>query len=287
MRDFEGRVAVVTGAASGIGLGMVQAFADAGMKVVLSDVRADALEAATQTLRDRGATVESVVTDVRDPEAVQQLADRALDTFGAVHVLCNNAGVASSNSLVWEAPLAEWDWHLGTMVMGTVHGLRSFVPILLEQGEEGHVVNTASMGGLITGSHSEAVYMTAKHGVVALSEGLQDQLASVSDKVKCSVLCPAFVTSDVFDNYESLRPESVRSHLATEEGRQMVAGMKHFLGTGMPAREAGEIVLQAIREERFYILTHPEWASMVEGRMRGILDGTDPQRPPPPLGAMD
>ena len=287
MRDFEGRVAVVTGAASGIGLGMVDAFAEAGMKVVLSDVRADALEASTRTLRDRGATVEPVVTDVRDPEAVQQLADRTLEVFGAVHVLCNNAGVASSNSLVWEAPLEEWDWHLGTMVMGTVHGLRSFVPILLEQGEEGHVVNTASMGGLITGSHSEAVYMTAKHGVVALSEGLQDQLASVSDKVKCSVLCPAFVTSDVFDNYESLRPENVKSHQATEAGRQMVAGMKHFLGTGMPAREAGEIVLQAIREERFYILTHPEWASMVEGRMRGILDGTDPQRPPPPLGAMD
>lgn len=287
MRDFEGRVAVVTGAASGIGLGMVEAFAEAGMKVVLSDVRADALEAATKTLRDRGATVEPVVTDVRDPAAVQELADRALEVFGAVHVLCNNAGVASSNSLLWEAPLEEWDWHLGTMVMGTVHGLRSFVPILLEQGEEGHVVNTASMGGLITGSHSEAVYMTAKHGVVALSEGLQDQLASVSDKVKCSVLCPAFVTSDVFDNYESLRPDKVKSHLETEAGRQMVAGMKHFLGTGMPAREAGEIVLQAIREERFYILTHPEWASMVEGRMRGILEGTDPLRPPPPLGAMD
>lgn len=287
MRDFEGRVAVVTGAASGIGLGMAEAFAGAGMKVVLSDVRADALEAATKTLRDRGATVEPVVTDVRDSAAVQDLANRTLEVFGAVHVLCNNAGVASSNSLLWEAPLEEWDWHLGTMVMGTVHGLRSFVPILLEQGEEGHVVNTASMGGLITGSHSEAVYMTAKHGVVALSEGLQDQLASVSDKVKCSVLCPAFVTSNVFDNYESLRPEKVKSHLATEAGRQMVAGMKHFLGTGMPAREAGEIVLQAIREERFYILTHPEWASMVEGRMRGILEGTEPQRPPPPLGAMD
>ena len=173
------------------------------------------------------------------------------------------------------------------MVMGTVHGLRSFVPILLAQGEEGHVVNTASMGGLITGSHSEAVYMTAKHGVVALSEGLQDQLASVSERVKCSVLCPAFVTSNVFDNYEELRPEGVRSHLETEEGRRMVAGMKHFLGSGMPAREAGDIVLEAIREERFYILTHPEWASMVEGRMRGIIDGTGPHRPPPPLGAMD
>ena len=287
MRDFEGRVAVVTGAASGIGLGLAEAFAAAGMKIVLSDVRADALEAAARSLRDQGASVEPVVTDVQDPAAVQALADRTLEVFGEVHVVCNNAGVASSSSLLWEAPLEEWDWHLRTMVMGTVHGIRSFVPILLDQGGEGHVVNTASMGGLITGSAPEAVYMTAKHGVVALTEGLQDQLASVSDKVKCSVLCPAFVTSNVFDSYEELRPDGVKSHLATEQGRQMVAGMKHFLGTGMPAREAGEVVLDAIRDERFYILTHPEWASMVEGRLRGILDGTDPQRPPPPLGAMD
>ncbi|MEM9173780.1 MAG: SDR family NAD(P)-dependent oxidoreductase [Myxococcota bacterium] len=287
MKDFDGRVAVVTGAASGIGLGLAEAFAAAGMRVVLSDVREDALAAATQSLRDAGATVEAVVTDVRDPAAVDALAARTLDAFGKVHVVCNNAGVASSSSLLWEAPLEEWDWHLGTMIMGTVHGIRSFVPILLEQGEEGHVVNTASMGGLITGSQPEAVYMTAKHGVVALSEGLQDQLSSVSDRVKCSVLCPAFVKSEVFDNYETLRPEGVRSHLETEAGRAMVAGMKQFLGSGMPARRAGEIVLEAIREERFYVLTHPKWASMVEGRMRGILEGTGPLRPPPPLGSMD
>ena len=287
MKELRNRVAVITGAASGIGRGMAEAFAGAGMKVVLSDVREEALETTTQALREQGATVESVVADVRDPAAVQSLADRTLEAFGAVHVVCNNAGVASSSSLLWEAPLEEWEWHLGVMVMGTVHGIRSFVPILLEQGDEGHVVNTASMGGLIAGSHSEAVYMTAKHAVVALTEGLQDQLASVGDRVKCSVLCPAFVTSEVYDSYEALRPEGVKSHLATEEGRNMVAGMKHFLGHGMPARQAGEIVLQAIRDERFYVLTHPEWASMVEGRMRGILDGTDPQRPAPPLGAMD
>ena len=284
MKETRGRVAVVTGAASGIGRGMAEAFAAAEMKVVLSDVRGDALEATTKALRERGATVEGAVADVRDPAEVERLAERALSAFGAVHVLCNNAGVASSSSLLWEAPLEEWEWHLGVMVMGVVHGIRSFVPILLEQDEEGHVVNTASMGGLITGSDSQAVYMTAKHGLVAMTEALQHQLAGITDKVKCSVLCPGFVASDVFDNFERLRPERVPSPRATPEGRQAIDGMKQFLASGLAAREAGEIVLQAIRDERFYVLTHPEWASMVEARMRAIVDGTDPARPAPPLG---
>jgi len=284
MKDFEGRIAVVTGAASGIGRGMAEAFADAGMKVVLSDIREDALAATTKDLRDGGATVEGVVADVRHAEQVDALAQRTLDAFGAVHVVCNNAGVASSSSLLWEAPLEEWRWHLDVMVMGVVHGIRSFVPILLEQGEEGHVVNTASMGGLITGSDSQAVYMTAKHGVVALTEGLQHQLAGITDKVRCSVLCPAFVASDVFDNFETLRPEAVPSPRATPEGAQAIDGMKGLLATGLAAREAGEIVLEAIRGERFYVLTHPTWASMVEARMRAIVDGEDPARPVPPLG---
>ena len=168
--------------------------------------------------------------------------------------------------------------------MGVVHGIRSFVPILLEQGDEGHVVNTASMGGLITGSAPQAVYMTAKHGVVALTEGLQHQLAGITDKVHCSVLCPAFVASDVFDNFEALRPPVVPTPRATPEGAQAIEGMKGLLATGLPAREAGEIVLDAIREERFYVLTHPAWASMVEARMRAIVDGEDPARPAPPFG---
>lgn len=284
MKDFAGRVAVVTGAASGIGRGMAEAFAAAGMKVVLSDVRADALETTTSALRDGGATVEAVVADVREADQVEALAQRTLEVFGAVHVVCNNAGVASSSSLLWEAPLEEWRWHLDVMVMGVVHGIRSFVPILLEQGDEGHVVNTASMGGLITGSAPQAVYMTAKHGVVALTEGLQDQLAGVSDKVRCSVLCPAFVASEVFDNFETLRPETVPTPRATPEGAQVIDAMKGLLATGLPAREAGEIVLEAIREERFYVLTHPAWASMVEARMRAIVDGEQPARPAPPFG---
>ena len=285
MKRFEGRVAVVTGAASGIGRGMAEAFAAAGMKVVLSDVRADALAATTEALRNDGAAVESVVADVASADQVEALARRTLEAFGAVHVVCNNAGVASSSSLLWEAPLEEWRWHLDVMVMGVVHGIRSFVPILLEQGDEGHVVNTASMGGLITGSDSQAVYMTAKHGVVALTEGLQHQLAGLTDKVHCSVVCPAFVVSEVFDNFDTLRPEVVPSPRATPEGAQALDAVKGLMAaTGMPAREAGEIVLQAIRDEKFYVLTHPEWASMVEARARAIVDGEDPARPVPPLG---
>ncbi|MAG34041.1 MAG: 3-oxoacyl-ACP reductase [Deltaproteobacteria bacterium] len=283
MKQIEGRVAVVTGAASGIGRGMAEAFAAAGMKVVLSDVRAEALEAAVAELREVGE-VRGVVADVSRAEQVQSLADQTLEAFGSVHVLCNNAGVASSRSLLWESRLEEWDWHLGVMLMGVVHGIRSFVPTMLAQGDEGHVVNTASMGGLITGSDPQAIYMTAKHGVVALSEALQDQLAQQGDRVKCSVVCPGFVASEVFDNFETLRPDAVPSPESTPEGKQIVDLEKKLLAAGKTPREAGEIVLRAIRDERFYVLTHPDWAYMVEDRMRAILDGSDPARPIPPLG---
>jgi short-subunit dehydrogenase len=125
--------------------------------------------------------------------------------------------------------------------------------------------------------------MTAKHGVVALTEALQHQLAGITDRVKCSLLCPAFVASDVFDNFERLRPEGVPTPRATPEGRQATEAMKQFLASGLSAREAGEMVLQAVRDERFYVLTHPRWVTMVEARMRAIVAGTDPARPAPPL----
>ncbi|MBJ22800.1 MAG: SDR family NAD(P)-dependent oxidoreductase [bacterium] len=283
MKQIKGRVAVVTGAASGIGRGMAEAFAAAGMKVVLSDVREEALMETVAAVAKLGE-VRGIAADVSRAEDVQNLADRTLEAFGAVHVLCNNAGVASSKSLLWESSLEEWRWHLDVMVMGVVHGIRSFVPVMLAQCDEGHVVNTASMGGLITGSDSQAIYMTAKHGVVALSEALQDQLAQQGERVRSSVLCPGFVASEVFDNFETLKPDAVRSPTRTKEGQQIVDLEKKLLAAGKTAREAGEIVLQAIRDERFYVLTHPDWAYMVEGRMRAIVDGADPARPIPPIG---
>ncbi|MBW2363094.1 MAG: SDR family NAD(P)-dependent oxidoreductase [Deltaproteobacteria bacterium] len=282
MKQIEGRVAVVTGAASGIGRGIAEAFAAAGMKVVLSDIRTEALEAATKAVRELGGDVRAIAADVSRAEDVQSLADRTLEEFGAVHVLCSNAGVSSGRSLLWESSLEEWDWLLGVNVMSVVHGIRSFVPIMLAQGDEGHVVNTASMGGLITGSGVVPIYMTAKHGVVALTEALQDQLSTQGDKVKCSVLCPGYVASQVRDNFEILRPPGVASLADALEGKEDIEAGKQAIAQGMPPREAGEIVLQAIRDERFYVLTHPEWTSMVEVRMRGILDGTDPARPGDP-----
>jgi NAD(P)-dependent dehydrogenase (short-subunit alcohol dehydrogenase family) len=283
MRSFEGRVAVVTGAASGIGRGLAEACAGAGMKVVLADVRPDALEATARSLRDGGAEVRSVVTDVRDSAQVQALADETVSAFGGVHLLCNNAGVAGSSSLLWEGSIAEWDWHIGVMLMGTVHGIRSFVPVMLDRGDEAHVVNTASMGGLITGSDSQAIYMTVKHGVVALSEALQHQLSGVTDRIGCSVLCPAWVASDVFANFERLRPAGVSSPAATSEGAALVELQQQFLAAGMPARQAGELVLEAVRNRQFYVLTHPAWASMAEARAKAIVEGNDPARPAPPL----
>jgi len=279
VKQIEGRVAVVTGAASGIGRGIAEAFAAAGMKVVLSDIRTEALEATTKAVRELGGDVRAIPADVSRAQDVQNLADRTLEEFGAVHVLCSNAGVACNRTLLWESSLEEWDWQLGVNLMGVVHGIRSFVPIMLAQGEEGHVVNTASMGGLIAGSDPVAMYMTAKHGVVALTEALQDQLSAQGDKVKCSVLCPGYVASQVLDNFETLRPPGVGSPSDTPEGKQSVDAENQAIAQGMPPREAGEIVLQAIRDERFYVLTHPEWVAMVEVRMRAILDGTDPGRP--------
>ncbi len=283
MRRVEDRVAVVTGAASGIGRGLAEAFLAAGMKVVLADVRADALERTAEELAPQGP-VRAVPTDVRRPEHLERLRDETLDAFGGVHVLCNNAGVASSRSRIWEAPLDEWRWHLDVMVLGVVHGLRSFVPTMLAQGDEAHIVNTASMGGLIAGSDPQAIYMTAKHGVVALSEALQHQLEGEGDLVRCSVLCPAWVQSEVFENFERLRPDAVPSPERTEAGKALVELERGFLAKGKTAREVGDLVLDAIRARRFYVLTHPDWKPMIEGRMRGILDETDPVRPIPPLG---
>ena len=282
MKQIEGRIAVVTGAASGIGRGMAEAFAAAGMKVVASDVRAEALEAAVKELSAFGSVI-GVPADVRKSDDVERLADRTLEAFGAVHVLCNNAGVASSGSRIWEASLDEWRWHLDVMVMGVVHGIRSFVPKMLAQGDEAHIVNTASMGGLITGSDPQAVYMTAKHGVVALTEALEQQLAAVGDRVKCSVLCPAWVSSEVFDNFERLKPAGVGSPESTPAGKAITDLSRKLLAAGLTPRAAGEIVLQAIRDDTFYVLTHPDWAPMVEARMRAIVDGEAPARPVPPL----
>ncbi len=173
MRDFAGKVAVVTGAASGIGFGLASRFAEEGMRVVLADVEEPALEAAVTRLRERDFDVVGVLTDVSDADSVQALADKTLAHFGKVHVVCNNAGVGGGFGKIWEASLKDWQWALNVNLWGVIHGVRTFVPIMLEQGEDGHVVNTASIAGLVPGTR---VYSVTKHAVVALSEALYHNL---------------------------------------------------------------------------------------------------------------
>ena len=188
MQEFAGRVAVVTGAASGMGRAFAERFAEEGVRVVLADIEEEALDIAVGELRQRERDVIGVVTDVRDATAIERLAELALDEFGGVHILCNNGGVVSPETAIWETTAADWEWVLGVNVMGVVHGLRTFVPIMLDRGDEGHIVNTASVWGLVTRGASS--YGAFKHAVMRITEGLYYDLEQHSDRIHCSVLCP-------------------------------------------------------------------------------------------------
>jgi len=283
MRDVADKVAVITGAASGIGRGMAESFAAAGMKVVLSDVEEKALTDTTDALRNEGAEVHAVVTDVSKAEQVQMLADESLKRFGAVHVLCNNAGVAVASGSSWETTLDDWKWTIDVNLMGVVHGVRSFVPIMLEQGSESHIVNTASIAGLVAGADI-ASYAVTKFGVVALSEHLYLELEGAGAKTKVSVLCPGFVATKIMDaerNRPADRPDA--SPEPTDPQSQIFyEWFSEQIDKGLTSRTVGDQVLSAIREERFYILTHPDWNYMIEHRVRNIMDGQNPSTMPPP-----
>ena len=281
MKDLENRVAVVTGGASGIGLGMARAFAAEGMRVVVADIESDARDAAVGQLTDAGAEAIGIPCDVGDEDAVRALRDETLARFGAVHVLCNNAGVAGgAPGPLWAAPQDDWDWVMGVNVQGVIHGIRHFVPVLLEQGEGGHVVNTASMAGLIQGG---GIYGVSKQACVALSEGLWRDLQAVDPRVGVSVLCPGWVRTRIMES-ERNRPEAPRSpeDLPDEVRvmRDLVAGL---IERGLDPLEVGRQVVAAIREGRFYILTHPGWNNMIRHRFECILEG----RPPTPVAPED
>jgi len=286
MREVRDRIAVVTGAASGIGRGMAEVFAAAGMRVVLGDIDDRALDETTRALRAAGAEVHAVRTDVSKQEELDALAQETLRVYGAVHVLCNNAGIGAmpgdtpGGGPSWESPLADWRWVVGVNVMGVVHGIRSFLPLMIEQGTEAHVVNTASLAGLVA---SATLYGTTKFAVVGLSENLYLELQRGGWKPKVSVLCPGLVDTQI----TSLRSRPSEFGAAASEGPVVRAAREWFaeqLKNGMNPRAVGEQVLAAIREERFYVLTHPEFNPLIEQRVKNLLSGENPVAIAPPPG---
>jgi NAD(P)-dependent dehydrogenase (short-subunit alcohol dehydrogenase family) len=256
---LRGRVAVVTGAASGIGLGIARAFADEGLHLVLADIDRQRLEQEAERLRSSGSHVEAVVTDVGDPDAVQALAERTMRRFGAVHLICNNAGILR-HGRVWELPLSDWDAVLRVDLLGVIYGIRSFVPLLLASGEEGHVVNVASMASVVP-VPGIGPYNVSKHGVLALSETLQAELAQMGASVGVSVVMPGRVATRIGQGQGNGQGQGPSALAPTEPGV-------------IEPAEVGRQVVRAVRHDRLYVFTHPERIAEARARFAGI---TDPQ----------
>lgn len=277
MRDFQNKVAVITGAASGIGRGLAERCALEGMKIVLADVEETALDETAQELKEAGTDVLAVRTDVSKSEEIEALANKTLDAFGAVHLLFNNAGVGAGTT-VWESTLADWEWVLGVNLWGVIYGVRTFVPIMMKQNEECHIVNTASIAGLTSGP-SLGVYKVSKHSVVSLSETLACELAVIESKIKVSVLCPAGVNTRIM-NSERNRPAEMQNDSAVESThpavKQMDEMLRQLIETGMTPTQIADAVFDAIRSEKFYILTHAEMKPMLQKRMEDILQERNP-----------
>jgi NAD(P)-dependent dehydrogenase (short-subunit alcohol dehydrogenase family) len=255
MKTVEGRVAVVTGAASGMGLGMVRAFASAGMKVVAADVRADVLDEVVAAVRADGHDAIGVPTDVSKLADVEALAAATIDAFGAVHVLCNNAGVGMFSPIA-KTSIDDWEWVLGIDLWGPIYGIKVFLP-LIEQHEEGHINSTASVAGLVAGG-AAGPYNVAKHGVVALMATLERELRSAKSPVRTSVLCPGAVNTDISRNsMDNRRARRGDTSPRTAQAEKLGDKMSQALAQGMQPDEVGHLVLDAILRDQFWIFTEP------------------------------
>jgi NAD(P)-dependent dehydrogenase (short-subunit alcohol dehydrogenase family) len=243
---------------------------------VLADIEEEVLATAVGDLADSGAEAIGVRTDVSHAAEVDALRDAAVERFGTVHVVCNNAGVAGGG-LLWETSLEDWQWVLGVNLWGVVHGLRSFVPLLREQ-REGHVVNTASMAGL-TSPPFMGVYNASKHAVVTLSETLYAELAMEQSPVGVSVLCPGWVNTRIHES-ERNRPDDLPGRMPPEGTTDDTPAMREvlvgLLSAGLDPADVADLVLDAVLHERFYVLTHPEWKPMIARRVDQIVNDRAP-----------
>jgi NAD(P)-dependent dehydrogenase (short-subunit alcohol dehydrogenase family) len=277
MKDFAGKVAVITGAGSGFGREFARHARALGMRLVLADVQRDALNAVVAELGSAGATVIGEVVDVARGEDVQRLADRAYDELGGVQLLFNNAGVGCGG-LVWENSDRDWQWVLGVNLWGVIHGLRHFVPRMIAGGEPAHIVNTASVAGLVCPPNM-GVYNVSKHAVVALTETLQHDLHLAGAKIGVSLLCPAFVPTGIAESHRN-RPAELRGEPPTASQRAAHVALTKAVESGkLTAQQVAQITFDAIKAERFYVLTHPQILPTVQLRFDDILQQRAPSDP--------
>lgn len=275
MDTFADKVAVVTGAASGIGLAFAERFAAEGMKVVLADIEAAPLAAAEASIKAKGGSVIAVQTDVMNEAQIRRLADTAFATWGKVHILCNNAGVSGGGPTdgIWDVAMHDWDWVLGVNFLGVLHGIRHFVPRMLAAGEPGHVVNTASVAGILSATNGP--YTVSKHAVVALSEMLYKDLKQRDAKLSASVLCPGWVNTRILDSArnrpEDLMPNALAQSVRSPRAEMMRRTVSELLRKGIPPADIAGRVLEAIRSDTFYIVpVQPDIDAAIALRLEDI-----------------
>jgi NAD(P)-dependent dehydrogenase (short-subunit alcohol dehydrogenase family) len=280
MKNYAGRVAVITGAGSGFGLEVARIAAARGMKLVLVDVQQDALDKAAAEFASSEMLARRV--DVSKAEQMQALADAVQERFGAPHFVFNNAGVGGGG-LVWESSLKDWEWVLGVNVMGVVHGVRLFTPLMLAAAKadpsfEGHIVNTASMAGMVNAPNM-GVYNVSKHAVVSLSETLYQDLALVTEQIRCSVLCPFFVPTGISQSHRN-RPGELAADKPTKSQLVSQAMSDKAVSSGkVTAAEVAAMVFDAMDREQFYVFSHPKVLSGVQTRMEDIVQLRNPTSP--------
>ena len=278
MQTLQDKVAVITGAASGIGRALAEQLAHEGMRVVLADVEADALQRTAAELKAAGATTLAVQTDVSKHESVEALARQAVKAFGGVHVLCNNAGIAAGSS-IWESTQADWEWAMGVNFWGVLHGIRVFVPLMLAQDTECHIVNTGSVAGLIS-PHPWASYGVTKHAVVALSEQLYHELVERNAKIGVTTLCPGWVNSNLLEAARN-RPDDLQNDQAQDPWQSPEAPMKKrwrpLVESGITPSQVAAAVVEAIKTNTYYVFTHKNYLPWIQARTEELLAGKNPE----------
>ncbi len=278
MKDFSGKVAVITGAASGIGLALTKKCLAEGRQGVMADIQQDALDKAAADLQAAGNNnILPVRTDVSLQAEIEALAKKTMDHFGAVHLLFNNAGVGGGGN-AWESTTKDWEWVIGVNLWSVIHGVRVFTPLMIEQDTDCHIVNTASVAGLL-GGVTNACYSVTKHGVVALTENLYSDLRQQNLKVGASVLCPGFINTNIHDSGRN-RQDRVANEGETgptAEQLEMRNAFKTFLEQGMQPEQLAEIVFEGIKVDRLYILTHTDFDDALLTRAKNIMNGVNPE----------